>query len=98
MVFDDADVEALVENVRFTGYANSGQDCTAATRIITAPRVYEGVAQMLAEAASTIKTADPAEGEDVEMGPVVSKAQQERILAFLDRAKRQFHNLIKLDS
>ena len=87
VVFDDADVEALVENVRFTGYANSGQDCTAATRIIAAPRVYEDVAQKLADAASTIKTADPAEGEDVEMGPVVSKAQQERILAFLDRAK-----------
>ncbi len=87
VVFDDADVEALVENVRFTGYANSGQDCTAATRIIAAPRVYKDVAQMLADAASTIKTADPAEGEDVEMGPVVSKAQQERILAFLGRAK-----------
>jgi 1-pyrroline dehydrogenase len=87
VVFDDADVEALVENVRFTGFANSGQDCTAATRIIAAPRIYEDVAQGLADAASTIKVADPAEGEDVEMGPVVSRAQQERILGFLERAK-----------
>jgi acyl-CoA reductase-like NAD-dependent aldehyde dehydrogenase len=87
VVFDDADVEALVENVRFTGFANSGQDCTAATRIIAAPRLYEDVAQGLADAASTIKVADPAEGEDVEMGPVVSRAQQERILGFLERAK-----------
>ena len=87
VVFDDVDVEALVENVRFTGFANSGQDCTAATRIIAAPRIYEDVAQGLADAAPTLIGADPAEGEDVEMGPVVSRAQQERILGFLERAK-----------
>lgn len=87
VVFDDADVEALVETVRFAGYANSGQDCTAATRIIAASSIYEDVAQGIADAASTIRMADPAEGEDVEMGPVVSKTQQERILDFLDRAK-----------
>jgi 1-pyrroline dehydrogenase len=87
VVFDDADIEAVVENLRYTGYTNSGQDCTAASRVVAGPKVYDGLTSELASAASTIKTADPAQGEDVEMGPVVSAAQQERVLGFLERAK-----------
>jgi 1-pyrroline dehydrogenase len=87
IVFDDADVEEVVENLRYTGYTNSGQDCTAASRVIAGPKVHDGLISELASAVSTIKTADPAEGEDVEMGPVVSAAQQERVLGFLERAK-----------
>jgi len=87
IVFDDADIEAVVENLRYAGYTNSGQDCTAASRVIAGPKAYDGLASELASAVSTIRTADPAEGEDVEMGPVVSASQQERVLGFLERAK-----------
>jgi 1-pyrroline dehydrogenase len=87
VVFDDADIEAVVENLRYTGYTNSGQDCTAASRVIAGPKVYDGLTSKLESAVSTIKTADPAEGEDVEMGPVVSAAQRERVVGFLERAK-----------
>ena len=87
IVFDDANIEAVVENLRYAGYTNSGQDCTAASRVIAGPKAYDGLASELASAVSTIRTADPAEGEDVEMGPVVSAAQQERVLGFLERAK-----------
>jgi len=87
VVFDDADIEAVVENLRYAGYTNSGQDCTAASRVIAGPKVYDDLASGLASAASTIKTSDPAQGEAVEMGPVVSAAQQERVLGFLERAK-----------
>jgi acyl-CoA reductase-like NAD-dependent aldehyde dehydrogenase len=89
VVFDDADLEAVVESLRYAGYANSGQDCTAASRVIAGPGIYDDLASGLASAASTIKTADPAEGEDVEMGPVVSAAQRERVLGFLERAKAE---------
>ena len=87
VVFDDADLQAVVENLRFTGYMNSGQDCTAACRVIAGPGLYDDLASELSSTVSTIKTADPAEGEDVEMGPVISAAQQERVLGFLERAK-----------
>jgi acyl-CoA reductase-like NAD-dependent aldehyde dehydrogenase len=87
IVFDDADIEAVVENLRYAGYTNSGQDCTAASRVIAGPRAYDGLTSELASAVSTIKTADPTEGEDVEMGPVVSAVQHERVLGFLERAK-----------
>jgi 1-pyrroline dehydrogenase len=89
VVFDDADLEAVVESLRYAGYANSGQDCTAASRVIAGPGIYDDLASELASAASTIKTADPAEGEDVEMGPVISAAQRERVLGFLERAKSE---------
>ena len=59
----------------------------AASRVIAGPRAYDGLTSELASAVSTIKTADPAEGEHVEMGPVVSAVQQERVLGFLERAK-----------
>jgi acyl-CoA reductase-like NAD-dependent aldehyde dehydrogenase len=57
--------------------------------VIAGPGIYDDLASGLASAASTIKTADPAEGEDVEMGPVVSAAQRERVLGFLERAKAE---------
>ena len=86
VVFDDADVEAVIEGVRVGAYSNSGQDCTAACRVVAGPGIYDEIASGLAEAAKDVKTANPAEGEDVEMGPVISAAQQQRVLGFLDRA------------
>lgn len=89
VVFDDADLEAVVEALRYAGYANSGQDCTAASRVVAGPRIYDDLASELSSAVATIRTADPAEGEGVEMGPVVSAAHRERVLGFLDRAKSE---------
>jgi aminobutyraldehyde dehydrogenase len=85
VVFDDADPAQVAEAVRLAGYWNSGQDCTAASRIVAGPKVYERVLEELVPAVESLKTADPAEGDDVEMGPVISKEQQERVLGFLER-------------
>ena len=85
VVFDDADLEAVVEGIRTAGYFNSGQDCTAACRVIAGPKIYEALTHELASAVSSIKTADPSEGEDVEMGPVISATHQERVMGFLNR-------------
>src|ERR671933_948056 len=85
IVFDDADVEAAVEGVKIGGYWNSGQDCTAASRVIAGPRVYDDFVSGLANAASSLKGGDPT-SEDTEMGPLVSKAQLERVSGFLERA------------
>ncbi len=89
VVFDDADLEAVVESVRYAGYANSGQDCTAAARIIAGPKIYDGLASGLSSAVSTIRVADPAVSEDIEMGPVVSADHKERVTGFLDRARHE---------
>ena len=87
IVFDDADPAAVAEGVKVAGYWNSGQDCTAASRIVAGPKVYDKLLEELVPAVESIHVADPAEGEDVEMGPVISKDQQDRVFGFLERAK-----------
>jgi betaine-aldehyde dehydrogenase/aminobutyraldehyde dehydrogenase len=87
IVFDDADPAAVAAGIRIAGYWNSGQDCTAASRVMAGPRVYDRLLEELVPAVESLKVGDPSESEDVEMGPVISEAQQERVLGFLDRAK-----------
>jgi aminobutyraldehyde dehydrogenase len=87
VIFDDADVEAVAEGIKIAGYWNSGQDCTAGSRIIAGPKIYDALLEALVPAIEGIKVGDPSDGDDVEMGPVITQSQQERILGFLDRAK-----------
>src|SRR5881398_2282308 len=87
LVFDDADPAAVAEGIKIAGYWNSGQDCTAASRVIAGPKVYDKLLDELVPAVESLQVGDPSSSEDVEMGPVISKAQQDRVLGFLDRAK-----------
>jgi len=87
LVFDDADPEAVAEGIKIGGYWNSGQDCTAASRVVAGPKIYDRLLEALVPAVESLHVGDPAEGDEIEMGPVISKAQQERVLGFLERAK-----------
>jgi betaine-aldehyde dehydrogenase len=84
LVFDDADVEAAIEGVKIAGYFNAGQDCTAASRVIAGPKVYDDFVSGLADAVKGLKMGDPQDAE-TELGPVVSGSQRERVMGFLDR-------------
>jgi aminobutyraldehyde dehydrogenase len=88
VVFDDADPAAVAEGIKVAGYWNSGQDCTAASRIVAGPEVYDKLLEELVPAVESLHVGDPAEGEEIEMGPVISKQQQERVFGFLERATR----------
>jgi 1-pyrroline dehydrogenase len=87
IVFDDADPAAVAEGNKIAGYRNSGQDCTAASRVVAGPKVYDKLLEELVPLVESLHVGDPAEGDEIEMGPVISKSQQERVLGFLDRAK-----------
>jgi len=87
LVFDDADPAAVAEGIKIAGYWNSGQDCTAASRVVAGPKIYDKLLEELVPLVEGLHVGDPAEGDDIEMGPVISKSQQERVLGFLDRAK-----------
>jgi 1-pyrroline dehydrogenase len=87
VVFDDADPAAVAEGIKIAGYWNSGQDCTAASRVMAGPGIYDRLLEELVPAVESLKVGDPAEGDEIEMGPVISKAQQERVLGFLERAE-----------
>jgi 1-pyrroline dehydrogenase len=87
VVFDDADIPAVVEAVRLAGYYNSGQDCTAACRVLVRDRVYDRFLADFTPAVESIRVGAPGEGDDVEMGPVVSQDQLQRVSGFVDRAR-----------
>ncbi len=87
LVFDDADPEAVAAGIKIGGYWNSGQDCTAASRVVAGSKIYDRLLEELVPAVESLHVGDPAEGDDIEMGPVISQAQQERVFGFLERAK-----------
>jgi acyl-CoA reductase-like NAD-dependent aldehyde dehydrogenase len=86
VIFDDADVEAVAEGIKLAGYWNSGQDCTAGSRVIAGPKIYDTLLEALVPVIEGIKMGDPMDGDEIEMGPVITQSQQERILGFLERA------------
>ena len=90
IVFDDADVESVVSGVRSFGYYNAGQDCTAACRLYAGARVYDRLVADLSSAVSTIKTGLQTT-DGVEMGPLISAGQRDRVAGFVARARRQKH-------
>jgi len=87
VVFDDADPKAVAEGIRLAGYWNSGQDCTAGSRVIAGPRIYDKLLEELVPQVESLKVGDPLDDE-VEMGSVISQDQQARILGFLERASK----------
>ncbi len=86
VVFDDADVKKVVETLRFAGYTNTGQDCTASCRVVAGSGVYEELLSELVPAVESIKVG-PLEDESVEMGPLVSAKQRDNVKGFVDRAQ-----------
>ncbi len=84
VVFDDADIAAAAEGIAIAGYFNAGQDCTAATRVIAAPGVYDDFVAALAEQAKGIKTGAP-DDEDVLFGPVNNPNQLAHVSGMVER-------------
>ena len=87
IVFDDADLDVAAETLRSAGYWNAGQDCTAATRVIAGPKVFDSFVGKLADQVRGIKWGDPAEGDDIEMGSLIAKAQADKVQGMVDRAR-----------
>src|SRR3569623_2116391 len=90
IVFDDADLGAVVNGLRAFGYYNAGQDCTAACRIYAGKKIYDKLVADLSSAVSTIKynLSDDAEKE---IGPLISRRQRDRVSSFVERASELKH-------
>jgi betaine-aldehyde dehydrogenase len=85
VVFDDADIAAAAEGIAIAGYFNAGQDCTAATRVIAGPGVYQDFVAALTEQAKGTGVGGP-DDEDVLFGPLNNANQLAHVTGFLDRA------------
>jgi len=84
VVFDDVSLESALETIAGTGYYNAGQDCTAATRVLAANKVYDDVVAGLADQAKGLVIGDTLSPETT-LGPVNSARQRERVEGFLER-------------
>ncbi len=90
IVLDDADIAAVVEGVRTFGYYNAGQDCTAACRIYAGAKVYDRLVADLSSAVASIRMGTQDEPE-VEVGPLISDRQRNRVASFVERAQMASH-------
>lgn len=88
LIFDDADWDNARDVLRVGPYLNSGQDCTASSRILVASNMYDTVVSDMVDIARSLKIGDPAKDLDLDLGPVISKRQQERVLGLLSRAQQ----------
>ena len=84
VIFDDVDAEAALETIAGAGYYNSGQDCTAATRVLAGKGVYDDIVAGLAEQAKGLVMGDTMSA-DTTLGPLNSARQRERVEGFLER-------------
>ncbi|WP_323039481.1 gamma-aminobutyraldehyde dehydrogenase [Gemmobacter sp.] len=90
IVFDDADIGAVVEGLRAFSFYNAGQDCTAACRVYAGRKVYDNLVADLTAAAASITLA--AEDDTTnEIGPLISQRQRDRVASFVNRAREQNH-------
>jgi len=87
IVFDDADIAYAAENIAMAGFFNSGQDCTAATRVLVAPKAYGNFVDAIAEQAKNLVIGAP-ENEDAFLGPVNNINQFERVTGFIGRTPK----------
>ncbi|MFZ7942564.1 gamma-aminobutyraldehyde dehydrogenase [Neobacillus sp. 19] len=86
VIFDDVDIPTVAEKMKIAGFYNSGQDCTAATRLYVSEKIYDRFVSELVSAVKSIKVGNPM-AEDTEMGPLISKAHLNRVNGFVNRAK-----------
>jgi len=84
VVFDDADLEEAAAGIAGAGYFNAGQDCTAASRVLAGPRIYDDFVAALAEQAAATRVGMP-DDDEAALGPVSSAAHRDKVTGFFDR-------------
>ncbi|MEZ0229135.1 MAG: aldehyde dehydrogenase family protein [Planctomycetota bacterium] len=85
--FADANWEAAVEGAVFGVFVNQGEVCSAGSRILVEKSIHKKFVEAIVAKAKTIKLGDPFE-KGVKMGPLVTAAHRDRVMAFVDDAKR----------
>ncbi|MBK8032289.1 MAG: gamma-aminobutyraldehyde dehydrogenase [Anaerolineae bacterium] len=86
IVFDDVDVENVAAVATLTSTFNTGQDCTAATRVYVEKSQYSNVLEAIVEGMRSVKVGRQFD-DGVQMGPLISNTQRERVQGFVERAR-----------
>jgi betaine-aldehyde dehydrogenase len=88
LVFDDADLELVAQKASLAATMNTGQDCTAATRVYVHESLAQDAQEAVVEAMKRVRVGEPFDDE-TDMGPFISSGQRERAHGFVERARQQ---------
>ena len=88
IIFPDADLKWAVRGALTAIYFNSGQICTAGSRLFVHKSIYDETVSQLAEAAAAMKVGDGADAA-TEMGPVITQEQLDRVSGYIETGKRE---------
>jgi len=86
IVFDDADIDVVAATATLAATFNTGQDCTAATRVYVEKGQEKKVSEALVEAMRAVKIGMPFD-DGIQMGPLISSVQRDRVEGFISRAR-----------
>lgn len=90
IVFDDADLDLVISEIRTFGFYNAGQDCTAACRVYAGRKIYDALVSGLSSAAASLRFGLEDDAQN-DLGPLISERQRSRVAAFVERARELSH-------
>ena len=93
IVFDDADIEAAANGAVVGAFVNTGQDCTAATRVYVQDDIYDTFMASFLSKVKQIRVGNPA-NESTDMGPLISANQLATVEGYVERALRAGANIL----
>lgn len=93
ILFDDADVDAAVDNIMYIMFSMAGELCVSCSRILVQDTIYDEVVEKLAARVSKIRVGQ-SDDPEAEMGPMISKAQVERALYYIELGKKEGGRLV----
>ncbi|MER7395274.1 aminobutyraldehyde dehydrogenase [Streptomyces sp. NPDC000151] len=92
LVFADSPVRETARDLVAFGYSATGQDCTAACRIIVEDGAYEEFVEAYCDEVAKLRVGDPSDPETT-VGPLISERQLDRVAGFVDRARKNGANV-----
>jgi len=89
IIFNDADLEKAAASAPYAVFDNAGQDCCARSRLLVQDSAYERFMELFETAVKGVKVKDPSQ-DDSEMGPLITAAQRESVLSYVDEDEVAF--------
>lgn len=87
MIYDDADMARAIPGAALGIFINSGQGCVCGSRVYVQRKSYEQVVDGITQAARALRLGGP-DDQNVDIGPLISSKQLDRVLGFIDEGKR----------
>jgi acyl-CoA reductase-like NAD-dependent aldehyde dehydrogenase len=93
LIFPDADIDASLKVLAWRQFNNSGQHCSGPGRYYVHEKVYDEFVSKFAAYAESLKVGDPSD-KSVQMGPLVSREHQQKVLGYIDGALAEGARLV----